>query len=167
MVEDILEPTGEVDGTVGVVVVVSDSSSDVISVRVEYNDDATNGFPEAAWKLARPALMDFTPAFGIEGVQVDPNDGVTQGTPISFFWNTDVDLPELDLDVKLRFTPEDGVAVGSAAETKVFRVDNNEEPIAILITGLLLANPDEGLNRFVDNVSDIKIFFQTYAYSGN
>ena len=31
----------------------------------------------------------------------------------------------------------------------------------------LLNNPDEGLNRFVNTVHDIKIFLHTYSYSGN
>jgi hypothetical protein len=38
----------------------------------------------------------------------------------------------------------------------------------IIIPGrTLLADPDEGLDRFIENVVDIKLFFQTYAYSGN
>lgn len=38
----------------------------------------------------------------------------------------------------------------------------------IIIPGrTLLADPDQGLDRFIANVSDVKLFFQTYAYSGN
>jgi hypothetical protein len=29
------------------------------------------------------------------------------------------------------------------------------------------SNADTGLDRFIDSVSDIKLFFQTYSYSGN
>jgi hypothetical protein len=31
----------------------------------------------------------------------------------------------------------------------------------------LLNNPNEGLDRFIRMVSDIKIYFQTYSYAGN
>ena len=31
----------------------------------------------------------------------------------------------------------------------------------------LLADPDEGLDRFVRTVKDIKIHFETYSYAGN
>jgi len=31
----------------------------------------------------------------------------------------------------------------------------------------LLADPDEGLERFIDTVKDIKLYFLTYSYSGN
>ncbi|MDA7624799.1 hypothetical protein N8697_01375 [bacterium] len=31
----------------------------------------------------------------------------------------------------------------------------------------LLNDPDEGLDRFIQTVNDIKIHFQTYSYSGN
>ena len=31
----------------------------------------------------------------------------------------------------------------------------------------LFTDPDEGINRFIETVEDIKIYFQTYSYSGN
>jgi hypothetical protein len=38
----------------------------------------------------------------------------------------------------------------------------------IVIPGdTLLANPDEGIERFIRSVRDVKLFFQTYSYSGN
>jgi hypothetical protein len=37
----------------------------------------------------------------------------------------------------------------------------------IIPGGTFLFDADEGLEKFIDSVSDIKIFFQTYAYSGN
>ncbi|MFT7514920.1 MAG: hypothetical protein ACI9QL_004145, partial [Candidatus Omnitrophota bacterium] len=38
----------------------------------------------------------------------------------------------------------------------------------LIIPGLTLnSDPDEGLDRFVENVKDIKLIFQTYGYSGN
>ncbi|MBI1839469.1 MAG: LamG domain-containing protein, partial [Verrucomicrobia bacterium] len=43
----------------------------------------------------------------------------------------------------------------------------NTDWILIIPGGSLLANPDQGLDQFIKSVSDIKLFFQTYAYSGN
>jgi hypothetical protein len=38
----------------------------------------------------------------------------------------------------------------------------------MIIPGLMLnSDPDEGLDRFIDQVSDIKLIFQTYGHSGN
>jgi hypothetical protein len=31
----------------------------------------------------------------------------------------------------------------------------------------LLADPNQGLNRFINSVKDIKLYFITYSYSGN
>jgi hypothetical protein len=43
----------------------------------------------------------------------------------------------------------------------------NTDWMLIIPGGTFLNNPDQGLETFVNSVSDIKIFFQTYAYSGN
>ena len=43
----------------------------------------------------------------------------------------------------------------------------NTDWILIIPGGSLLADQQAGLEQFIKSVSDIKIFFQTYAYSGN
>jgi hypothetical protein len=43
----------------------------------------------------------------------------------------------------------------------------NTDWMLIIPGGTFLFDADEGLEKFIDSVSDIKIFFQTYAYSGN
>lgn len=43
----------------------------------------------------------------------------------------------------------------------------NTRWLLIIPGGTLLADPNKGLRDFISKVSDIKIFFQTYAYSGN
>jgi hypothetical protein len=43
----------------------------------------------------------------------------------------------------------------------------NSDWMLIIPGGTFLFDPNEGLDTFIDSVSDIKIFFQTYAYSGN
>ncbi|WP_320040204.1 VCBS repeat-containing protein [uncultured Desulfobacter sp.] len=43
----------------------------------------------------------------------------------------------------------------------------NTSWLMIIPGGTLLWDPDDGLDTFIDNVSDIKLFFQTYSFSGN
>ncbi len=43
----------------------------------------------------------------------------------------------------------------------------NTRWLLIVPGGTLLADPAQGINNFIDNITDIKLFFQTYAYSGN
>jgi len=43
----------------------------------------------------------------------------------------------------------------------------NTRWLLVIPGGYLLSDADAGLDQFVDTVSDIKLFFQTYAYSGN
>jgi hypothetical protein len=43
----------------------------------------------------------------------------------------------------------------------------NTDWMLIMPGGTFLADPDQGLDTFINSVSDILIFFQTYAYSGN
>ncbi len=43
----------------------------------------------------------------------------------------------------------------------------NSQWMLIIPGSTLLFNKDAGLNSFIDSVDDIKMFFQTYAYSGN
>jgi len=43
----------------------------------------------------------------------------------------------------------------------------NTQWLLIIPGGTLLHDPDAGLEAFINNVTDIKLFFQTYAYSGN
>jgi len=43
----------------------------------------------------------------------------------------------------------------------------NTDWMLIIPGGTFLFDPNQGLETFINSVSDIKIFFQTYAYSGN
>jgi len=132
-----IEPvTGEPSGIVGIELRVEDSSDDVVSVRVEY--DLANDVPDAGFRLARPALAEPTPDFGIENVQVDD-----LGTTLSFFWDTNVDLAELERDVVLRFTAKDEIVEGASLISNLFRVDNNAAPIVQLFNDLVVTNDDE------------------------
>ena len=43
----------------------------------------------------------------------------------------------------------------------------NTEWMLIIPGGTLLNNPEAGLDAFINTVSDIKVYFQTYSYSGD
>ena len=43
----------------------------------------------------------------------------------------------------------------------------NTDWMLIIPGGTFLFDPNQGLDTFINSVGDIKIFFQTYAYSGN
>lgn len=43
----------------------------------------------------------------------------------------------------------------------------NSQWMLVIPGGTLLNDPDAGLDKFINSVSDIKIFFQTYSYPGN
>ena len=43
----------------------------------------------------------------------------------------------------------------------------NTDWMLIIPGGTLLANPNAGLDTFISSVKDVKLFFQTYSYSGN
>jgi hypothetical protein len=60
------------------------------------------------------------------------------------------------------------IASQSTTDTRLIgRSVWNTQWLLIIPGGTLLADPDAGLDRFIDDVTDIKLFFQTYAYSGN
>jgi len=66
---------GEYSGNVDLRFTIRDTAGDPVNVRVEYNDDATGGFPSSAWKLARPAstpLADATPDYAITDFAPSP-----------------------------------------------------------------------------------------------
>ena len=43
----------------------------------------------------------------------------------------------------------------------------NTDWLLIIPGGTLLNDPNAGLDTFINTVDDIKIYFQTYSYSGN
>jgi len=124
----------EMSGIVPLRFSVADSSGDTVDVRVEFIElDADT----PAWKPARPAGESETPEFAFQGIQAPP-----QPLDLIFFWDTDIDLAAREGDVKLRFTATDRIVTGTSDETSAFRIDNNEEPVAAIKAGLVIANPD-------------------------
>ena len=120
----------EYSGNTDITFIAADSSSDTIKVKVEYNDDGAGGFPEGAWKLARPAgvpASESTPAYAFTNFSVSPS-----GVSGTFRWDTAVDLAGTDALVRVRFTPEDPYISGAPFSTGDFAVDNNTTPLAIL-----------------------------------
>ena len=130
----------ETSGVVPVRLHISDSSSDALKIRVEY--DVQGDDPDAGWKLARPAGLapgDPTPDYAFDGIVAQAT-----GSDVVFFWDSDFvdDLHDLERDVLLRITAIDPADAENFTLTNVFRVDNNEAPILQLHADALLANPD-------------------------
>jgi hypothetical protein len=152
-------PSVEVDGIVGVSFELSDSSDDIVDVRVEY--DIVGDAPDAGWRLARPALLGVTPLLAFESVIAR-----NTGSDFEFFWDTDVDLGDLEKDVRLRLTAIDPEVEGASLTTAALHVDNNAAPIAQFDSGLLVLNPDERRGipipfRVIDEEGDlVEMIFQ-------
>jgi hypothetical protein len=121
---------GEATGNVEVGLSVSDSSSDLVSIQVE-------------WRRASDAPDDWKPAT-VGGVPEDVGTSTT-GVSFSFFWKTDADgLGGAEADFFLRLTARDGTPTGiGRLVSPSFRVDNNAAPIGVLEDGLLALDPDE------------------------
>lgn len=126
-VDAIDEPTSESVGITLVGLTLSDSSADLLSLRVEYEIAGSD-----EWHLARPAGEDVTPEFAVVGLSA-PADGID----INFFWDTTHDLPLLESDVRLRFTPVDPTISGEVYVSDVFAIDNNDESTVVLDNGLI------------------------------
>ncbi len=130
-------PEAEEDVELGFTV--SDSSKDPVDLRVEY--DIEGDAPDAGWQLARPVGLPSgapTPEFGVSGFVTDEI-----GRSGTFLWDSDFDLAALEVDVSVRFAADDGLASSPPRATTVFRVDNNDAPVAILSNEQVVLNPDE------------------------
>jgi len=121
-------PSAETAGIVAVPVVLSDSSSDLVSVSVQYDDyDAPSG-----WK-------DVTSlGGGLDSVETTP-----AGVPATLFWDTVADAPSKELRAALRFVPNDGTTDGAPVEIGPLVIDNNAEPLVLLNGSAFFATPDE------------------------
>ena len=126
-------PQQEDDGVVPIPFRVSDSSGNPASVRVEF--DIVDAVEE--WTLARPAATDSTPQLAIQDLAT-----TVEGVEGIFFWDTAFDLPALEVDVRLRFTPQDAFDQGAPELSSPFRVDNNAEPIAFVDELIFSENTD-------------------------
>lgn len=135
VVDAVETPSGEVFGVVPIGVAISDSSTDLVDLRVEWQIVG-----DANWQLARPGGEDNTPALAVRGLSAP-----AQGVEINFFWDTSHDLPKLERDVVMRFTPIDATVEGVPYVTPPFRVDNNQAPIIDLDNGLIVYSSDDAL----------------------
>jgi hypothetical protein len=146
----------EYSGSIDVEFLIRDSGSDRVRIIVEYqtfDQQVASGY-----KLARSGALlgtQPTPQYAFEDLLTLPND-----TRIGFRWNSiysgsdsigkaDAQLGGKETDVQVRFTVEDldaelaPTGFTSVAETERFRVDNNEQPLAILDEANFLLNPDQ------------------------
>ncbi len=126
-------PTSESAGVVPIGLTVSDTSTDLVQMRVEYQLEG-----EAGWQLARPGGESSTPDFAFTGLSSPP-----AGTSVNFFWDTNVDLPSLESNVRLRVTPSDPTVEGQPEVSDLFRIDNNAQSLVLLDNGLITLNNDQ------------------------
>ncbi len=128
VVSGVTAPTDETSGIVPIPFTLADSSSDLTSVTVEYQDvdDPTS------WKPATSAGGPLT------NIATDP-----AGVPLFFFWDAPTDEPSSELRVVLRFTPDDGIATGVPVLSAVVSIDNNAVPTAIVNGSAFYATPDQ------------------------
>lgn len=131
-VDNILVPAAEADGVVPLPFEVADSSGDIVNVRVEYRRAG-----DSAWELARLGGAMSTPDLAFTGISAE-----SSGTPLTFFWDSDVDLPQEESEVQLRFTPIDPTLEGEPTLSPLFRIDNNESATLDLDSGVVTGNPD-------------------------
>ena len=106
-------------GIANVAFTVWDSSNDdLVSVRVEYA--VVDGGPEV-WRLARPAGVASSPEGELPADFSAFRDvrASSSGTSLDFFWDVVRDVGRAAFAVKLRLTPDDGVAVGNAPEAAI------------------------------------------------
>ncbi len=115
----------------------TDTASDLLKIKVEYSNIST---PDS-WHLARPAGTPSgvaTPAYAFEAFESSTN-----GSGGVFVWDSTYDLPDIETDVRLRFTPEDAFTPGVSTVMEHFRIDNNEAPLVILDEANFVLNPDQ------------------------
>jgi hypothetical protein len=121
-------PAGEVTAVAAVDLTLSDSSGDLVTVLVEYQDlDASTGFHPA------------TPLGG----SLDAITAAPAGTAVRFLWDVTADEPGREFRAKLRFTPADPASTGTAVESGVITIDNNSEPLILVNGSSFFANPDQ------------------------
>src|SRR5262245_51242893 len=153
-------PAGEVEHLVPIRFRVADSSSDPLSIRIEVDPDGDG----QGWMPARPGRLsaaELPPEPALSGILATP-----AGLELVFFWDSDFDLPDLERDVRLRFSPADPLVEGEPQVTAPLRVDNDQAPIVQLDSGTSLSNPDERRGtpipfRIVDEESDrVDVLFQ-------
>ncbi|MFO1030492.1 MAG: VCBS repeat-containing protein [Planctomycetota bacterium] len=139
----------EVTGVVPLAVQLSDSSSDISTLKVEYR---IVGEAEDAWRLARAgglAASEPTPAVALTNLEATQAPGLR----VLFFWDSayvglvgdsrfEPQLPGKEQDVVFRFTAADGVATALPVTTAPFRVDNNARPTAQINDGFVQASSD-------------------------
>jgi hypothetical protein len=135
-VSNVQFPSGELRERVLASFVVSDSSSDVVSIRVEYDvvGDAEGFLPARSASLGP---QEPTPDPTIVGVQTTP-----QGILDNFIWSVEFDLVDREEQVHLRFTPDDGVVAGEPWVSPLVKVDTNAEPVVEIDGELFASNPD-------------------------
>ncbi len=128
VVSGVVVPPGETSGIVPISFTLADSSSDLVSVTVEYQDlDNPTGWQPATSAGGPLANETTTPS----------------GVALFFFWDAPSDIPQTEFRAVLRFTPDDGTATGASVQSSTFTVDNNTLPAVLVNGSAFYATPDQ------------------------
>jgi|GEM_PF-1693607 len=156
-VDSIEVPRDEGSGITLVRVTLSDTSADILDLKIEYEVAGTD-----VWSPVRPAGESDSPEYAIVGLSAPP-----EGVTINFFWDTQADLPFQERDVRLRFTPEDPTVPGGTLMSDVFAIDNNDEATVLLDNGLVALEATDELGGIAipfsvadEESDDLRVVFQ-------
>jgi len=131
---DLLLQDEETEGVVAFVIELSDDAGDpFLDLRVTYDviGDAEGFLPARSATLPRE---EATPEVTLELVPTD--------RPVSFLWDSKSQLAGREVEVVLRFIPEDESTEGIPRNSSVIRVDNNVAPSIVVDAGRFVASPD-------------------------
>jgi hypothetical protein len=153
-VSNVQLPSGKVAGIVDVEFTVSDSSEDLVEIKVEYRPAGST----VPWAKATPKG-----ASKLEGVQAR-----STGTILDFFWDAQHDLLNTQQAVEIQVSAYDGLAwsqPASAPDASLI-VNNNQRPVATIAAEDFASNPDRRRGIPVpftvqdDDGDEVRVVFQ-------
>jgi hypothetical protein len=151
VIANVQVPTGQSGAIAPINLTCSDSSSDTVSISVEYQDlDGALG-----WKPATPIGP------GLVNVATTPS-----GVALIYFWNVGADEPGKNFSAELRFVADDGTALGTPVVSPAFPIHENTPPVVVVNGSAFVATPDQRRGiplpfQALDNESDpVELVFQ-------
>jgi hypothetical protein len=151
VISNVQVPSNQGGSTAPVTLVCSDSSSDTVSIAVEYQDLGGT----AGWQPATPVGSDLT------NIAATP-----AGVPLVFLWNVGADEPGKNFDAQLRFVANDGTTLSTPVLSPAFLVHENSAPVVVVNGAAFVANSDERRGiplpfQALDNENDpVQLVFQ-------
>jgi hypothetical protein len=151
LIGSIQVPSNQTGAIAAVSLTCADTSSDLVSIAVEYED--LDG--SAGWLPATPVGP------GLTNIASTP-----AGVALIFFWNVGADEPGKNFDAHLRFIANDGTVLSSPAVSPTFAIHANTAPVVVVNGAAFAATPDERRGiplpfQALDNENDpVQLVFQ-------